>query len=386
MKKIPYGRQQIDNLDLKSVVDTLKSDFLTTGPKILEFEEAFANYVGSEYAVSVSNGTGALHLCALALGVDKGSKVITTPISFAASSNCVLYCGGKVKFVDINPDTLTLDLSLLEKILEDSPKNEYDGIIPVNFSGFPVDTEKLRHIANKYNLWIIEDACHSPGGSFKDSKGIIQHAGNCKYSDLAIFSFHPVKHITSGEGGMITTNDKNLYEKLLMLRSHGIVKNGSTRLQSHGGWAYDMLDLGFNYRLTDFQASLGLSQLKKADKWLKKRNAIANKYDKAFKNTNIKCLKRFEGIYNAFHLYIIQVENREKVYNALKEDNIYTQIHYIPIYKFSYYRKNGYKNISLPNAEKYYDHCISLPMYPSLKNDEIDYVIEKVLRACSQKN
>ena len=267
MKKIPYGRQQIDNLDLKSVVDTLKSDFLTTGPKILEFEEAFANYVGSEYAVSVSNGTGALHLCALALGVDKGSKVITTPISFAASSNCVLYCGGKVKFVDINPDTLTLDLSLLEKILEDSPKNEYDGIIPVNFSGFPVDTEKLRHIADKYNLWIIEDACHSPGGSFKDSKGIIQHAGNGKYSDLAIFSFHPVKHITSGEGGMITTNDKNLYEKLLMLRSHGIVKNGSTRLQSHGGWAYDMLDLGFNYRLTDFQASLGLSQLKKADKY-----------------------------------------------------------------------------------------------------------------------
>ena len=386
MKKIPYGRQLIDDLDLKSVAETLKSDFLTTGPKILEFEKAFASYIGSKYAVSVSNGTGALHICALALGVNKTSKVITTPISFAASSNCVLYCGGKVQFVDINPDTLTLDLSLVQELLEKSEENEYDGIIPVNFAGYPINTEKLRKIADKYNLWILEDACHSPGASYKNSEGIQQYAGNGEYSDLAIFSFHPVKHITSGEGGMITTNDKSLYEKLLMLRSHGIVKDGSTSLQNHGGWAYDMLELGFNYRLTDFQAALGLSQLKKANKWFKRRTEIANKYDKAFKNTDVVCLNRNDGIYNAFHLYIVQVNEREKIYNLLREENIFTQIHYIPIYKFSYYRKNGYEGISLPHAENYYNRCISLPIYPSLKNDEVDYVIDNVLRACSKIN
>ena len=386
MKKIPYGKQLIDDLDLKSVTETLKSDFLTTGPKIVEFEKDFADYIGSKYAVSVSNGTGALHICALALGVNKTSKVITTPISFAASSNCVLYCGGKVKFVDINPDTLTLDLTLLQELLENSEEGEYDGIIPVNFAGYPINTEKLRKIADKYNLWILEDACHSPGASYENSEGIQQYSGNGEYSDLAIFSFHPVKHITSGEGGMITTNDKSLYEKLLMLRSHGIVKNGSTRLQNHGGWAYDMVDLGFNYRLTDFQAALGLSQLKKADKWFKRRIEIANKYDKAFKNTDIKCLKRSEGIYNAFHLYIIQVNEREKIYNILREKNIYTQIHYIPTYKFSYYRKNGYEGTSLPHAENYYNRCISLPMYPALKNDEVDYVIDNVLKVCSKIN
>lgn len=225
MNNIPYGRQNITAEDIQAVVETLQSDYLTQGPKILEFEKAFATYIGAKYAVAVSNGTAALHLCTLALDVKKGQKVITTPITFAASANCVRYCDGEVVFADIDPITYLIDYTSVEKLLKASPKGTYQGIIPVDFAGRAVDLEKFRNLANEYDLWIIEDSCHSPGGFFVNSTGKEQNCGNGIFADLAIFSFHPVKHIASGEGGMITTNDEALYNKLLQLRTHGIVKS-----------------------------------------------------------------------------------------------------------------------------------------------------------------
>jgi len=267
MKSIPYGRQHITEEDIQAVAEVLRSDFLTQGPNIEEFEKKFADYVGAKYAVALANGTAALHLCTMALGVQEGDKVITTPITFAASANCVRYCGGEVVFSDIDPKSYLLDLNKLEDIIKKSPR-EYKGIIPVDFAGAAVNLEALKVIADKYNLWIIEDACHAPGGYFKDSKGKIQNCGNSAFADLAIFSFHPVKHIATGEGGMITTNRKDLYEKLLLLRTHGITKNPDLMSKVDGGWYYEMLELGYNYRLSDMQAALGISQLKRADEGL----------------------------------------------------------------------------------------------------------------------
>ncbi|MEQ9582338.1 MAG: aminotransferase class I/II-fold pyridoxal phosphate-dependent enzyme, partial [Arenibacter sp.] len=339
MKAIPYGRQNITEEDIQAVIETLKSDYLTQGPKISEFEESFASYVGSKYAIAVSNGTGALHLCTLALGVKEGDKVITTPITFAASANCVRYCGGEVVFSDIDPDTYLLDLKKVEDLLKSAPKGTYKGIIPVDFAGRGNDLEAFRKLADHYGCWIIEDACHAPGGSFEDTDNTIQLCGNGKFADLAIFSFHPVKHIASGEGGMITTNDESLYQKLLQLRTHGIVKNNdlyTNTIQMAGGaneypgWYMEMQNLGFNYRLTDFQAALGLSQLSRADEGVKRRREIASNYFNAFKNKlYIKGQsKTIEG--HAYHLYVIEVEDRLGLYNYLRSKNIFAQIHYIP--------------------------------------------------------
>ncbi len=281
-KIIPYGKQYITDEDIQAVVETLKSDYLTQGPRITEFEDAFAEYVGSKYAVAVSNGTAALHLCALTMNVEKGDKVITTPITFAASANCVRYCGGEVVFADIDPDTYLLDVNKVLGLLESSPKGTYKGIIPVDFAGRAVDLEAFRKLADEYDLWILEDACHAPGGFFTDSREAKQFCGNGNFAELAIFSFHPVKHIASGEGGMITTNDKELYEKLLNLRTHGITKNSdefqnsaefavgsqftanSSPLTDYPNWYMEMKELGYNYRITDFQCALGTSQLKRA--------------------------------------------------------------------------------------------------------------------------
>jgi len=256
-KPIPYGRQNITEEDIQAVVEVLRSDYLTQGPKITEFENAFASYIGSKYAVAVSNGTAALHLCAIAMETKPNDKVITTPITFAATANCVRYTGGQVVFADIDPDTYLLDIREVEKLLRNSKKGTYKGIIPVDFAGRPVNMEAFRALANEYGCWIIEDACHAPGGYFIDSKGLKQLCGNGDYADLAIFSFHPVKHITAGEGGMITTNNIKLYNKLLLLRTHGITKDPDFLIDNHGLWYYEMQELGFNYRLTDFQAALG---------------------------------------------------------------------------------------------------------------------------------
>lgn len=393
---IPYGRQNITDEDIKAVIETLKSDYLTQGPKIAEFEEAFSEYVGSKYAVAVSNGTAALHLCAMALNVQEGDKVITTPITFAASANCVRYCGGEVVFADINPETYLLDINEVRKLLEASPKGTYKGIIPVDFAGRAVDLEAFKNLANEYGLWIIEDSCHAPGGYFMDSDATQQHCGNGNFADLAIFSFHPVKHIACGEGGMITTNDKKLYEKLLQLRTHGIVKDESkykntpefaigldeSRIPNpesrYPGWYMEMQDLGYNYRLTDFQAALGSSQLKRAEEGLAKRKSIAATYLKAFKGK--KFINGQSGVVegHAYHLYVLEVKNRLDLYNYLREHSVYAQIHYIPCHLMPYYREFGWKEGDMPNAENYYKNCISLPMYPTLTDDEQEYVIGKI--------
>ena len=387
---IPYGRQNITPEDILAVTEALQSDYLTQGPRILEFENEFASYVGSKFAVAVSNGTAALHLNALALGVKLGNKVITTPLTFAASANCIRYCGGEVVFADIDPNTYLLDIKSVRKLLESAPKGTYQGIVPVDFAGRAVDLEAFRELADEFDLWIIEDSCHSPGGFFIDSQGVQQHCGNGNFADLAIFSFHPVKHIACGEGGMITTNDEALYKKLLALRTHGIVKNEDLYTNSvefasaeasanqYPVWYMEMQMLGYNYRLTDFQAALGTSQLQRADSGLEVRRRIARTYYQAFNNKNF--IKGQSGIIegHAYHLYVQEVEDRLGLYNYLRENNIYAQIHYIPCHLMPYYRELGWSEGDMPNAENYYKYCISLPMYPTLTNEEQVFVIQKI--------
>jgi UDP-4-amino-4,6-dideoxy-N-acetyl-beta-L-altrosamine transaminase len=385
---IPYGKQNITQEDINAVIEALKSDYLTQGPKINEFEIEFANYVGSKYAVAVANGTAALHLCTLALGVKEGDKVITSPLTFVASANCVRYSGGEVVFSDIDPSTYLLDIDKVKKILENSPKGTFKGIIVVDFAGRTVDLEAYKKLADEHKLWIIEDACHAPGGYFKDSIGSIQQCGNSNFADLAIFSFHPVKHIACGEGGMLTTNNEHLYKKLLQLRTHGIIKSDDLYINSidfAGGsnqyplWYMEMQELGFNYRLTDFQAALGLSQLKRADVGILRRRALAANYQEAFKNKSF--IKGQSGVVegHAYHLYIIEVENRLELYNFLRTKNIFAQIHYIPCHLMPYYRQFGWKEGDMPHAENYYNHCISLPMYPTLTNEEQLFVIQSII-------
>jgi len=379
MVTIPYGKQNITQEDIDGVIEVLHSDFMTQGPKVHEFEKKFAKYIGCRYAVAVSNGTAALHLSALAMNVKPEIKVITTPITFAASANCVLYCQGEIDFVDIDETTFLIDLDKLERKLASVPKGTYQGVIPVDFTGLPVDTERLREIADKYGLWIIEDACHAPGGYFINSENKKVFCGDGQYADLSIFSFHPVKHIATGEGGMITTNNKELYEKLLLLRTHGITKSPELLNENHGGWYYEMQDLGYNYRLPDLSASLGITQLAKADKGLKRRNEIANKYFEAFKNNSVKAQLFSDKFYNAFHLFVIQVEDRLGLYNYLKNNNIFAQVHYIPVHLQPYYRNLGWKKGDMPVAESYYEKCLSLPMFPTLTDEEQTFVIKKVL-------
>jgi UDP-4-amino-4,6-dideoxy-N-acetyl-beta-L-altrosamine transaminase len=381
MKSIPYGRQTITPEDIEAVSKVMASEFLTQGPAVAEFEKTFSEYVGCKYAVAVSNGTAALHLSALALGVKPGTKVITSPITFAASANCVLYAGGEIFFSDIDPNTYTLNIQKVRKLLESHPKGTFSGIIPVDLAGYPVNIEAYRKLADEFNLWILEDACHAPGGWIIDSNNDKQFCGNGKYCDAAIFSFHPVKHITTGEGGMITTNRKDIYDKLILLRSHGITKNPDLLHKNHGGWYYEMQELGFNYRLTDMQAALGSSQLKQANKGLTRRQEIAEIYNKAFKSiSNIVTpnLSIKSNILHAYHLYIIQVKDRLGLYDFLRQHNIFAQVHYIPVHTLPYYQKLGWKKGDFPVAENYYEHCLSLPMFPALTNEEQEYVIEKV--------
>ena len=376
MKKIPYGRQNIDQNDIDAVVLTLQSDYLTQGPKVKEFEVKFAEYVGAKYAVAVNNATAGLHLSVLALGLKKRERVITTPITFAASANCIRYAGAEVWFADIDPNTYLLDINSVKELIESKPKGFFKGIIPVDFAGLPVNMEDFRALADAYNLWIIEDACHAPGGYFIDSKKNQNFCGNGRYADIGVFSFHPVKHIACGEGGMLTTNSKELYEKLILLRTHGITKENMD--ENHGNWYYEMIELGFNYRLTDFQSALGITQLAKNNKGVARRNEISLAYKKAFEG-KIKFQDLPARNYNAHHLFIIEVENRKKLYDFLHSKGILAQIHYVPVHTMPYYKNIGYADAGLVHAEKYYSRCISLPMYPTLTDEEQKYVIENVL-------
>ncbi len=380
MKPIPYGRQSINQDDIDAVIEALQHPYLTQGPRVAEFEEKFAKYIGVDHAVAVANGTAALHLCALALDVDHSTNVITSPITFSASANCIRYCGGNVYFADIDPNTILLDLNQVEALIKSKPDGFFDGIIPVDFAGLPLDMEAFHQLAKKYGLWIIEDACHAPGGSYLDSQKKEQFCGNGKFAELAIFSFHPVKHIASGEGGMITTNDPQLYERLKTLRTHGITKDPDRMIQNHGGWYYELQELGYNYRLTDIQCALGLSQLRKADSGLKRRRAIARRYDQAFSGSSVQIITPESSRRHAYHLYVIQVDNRKELYDVLRENNIFSQVHYIPVHTLPYYQQFESTAKQLPNAEAYYDKCLSLPMYPALTDEEQEFVIETVLK------
>ena len=367
MNFIPYGKQSIDEDDINSVVEVLKSDFLTTGPKIKEFEEELCRYTNAKYCVAVANGTAALHLASLVL-LNKGDKVITTPNSFVATSNSILYVEAKPIFVDIKEDG-NIDLDLCEEELKKD--SSIKAIYVVNFSGNIVNQKKLKYLKETYNIKILEDCAHSLGATFEDIK-----AGSCENSDCSILSFHPVKHITTGEGGAVTTNSKEIYEKLLELRAHGI-----KRFPDAAPWYYEMHSLGFNYRITDMQAALGISQLKKLDSFVKRRKEIALKYDKALLNSVVKPLYSFNQN-SSYHLFVVKVDfsklniSKVELFNKMREKYIGLQLHYIPINKQPYYKSLGYGNEDTPIMNGYHEDSFSLPMYASLSNEEQEYVIK----------
>ena len=374
---IPYGRQCIEQDDIDAVVEVLRSDYVTTGPAVTDFEKAVAEYTGAKYAVAVANGTAALHVACLAAGLTEGDEVITTPITFAASANCALYCGATPVFADIEADTYNIDPVEIEKKITERTK----AIIAVHFTGQPCKMDEIHAIAKKHNLLVIEDAAHALGADYKGKKiGSI--------SDMTTFSFHPVKHITTGEGGMITTNSKELYERLILFRSHGITRNEEMLTKNEGGWYYEQLDLGYNYRITDIQCALGISQMKKLDRFVARRREIAARYDKAFAEVEqIITPKQEEGCNNSWHLYVIQVtgQERKEVFDQLRAKNIGVNVHYIPVYKHPYYQQNGYSEVCCKNGEQYYERAISLPMYPLLSAEEQDYVIEAVKEIVEEK-
>lgn len=367
---IPYGRQCIDEADIQEVVDVLRSDFLTTGPKIDEFEQAVCAYTGAKYAVAIANGTAALHAACFAAGIGEGDEVITTPITFTASSNCVLYCGGTPVFADVDPLTYNLSPADVEKQITEKTK----AIIVVHFTGQPCEMNEIHAIAKKHNLVVIEDGAHALGAAYKGKR-----VGTL--SDMTTFSFHPVKHITTGEGGMIVTDNPKLYERLKLFRTHGITRDAKLMTHDEGPWYYEQLDLGYNYRITDFQCALGISQIRKLPQFLERRKEIARRYDEAFADMEqLQIPYQKEECDNAYHLYVIRVKNgrRKEVFMALRKAGIGVNVHYIPVYKHPYYQQHGYDKVYCPNAETYYAECISLPIYPMLTDEEQTYVIEKV--------
>ena len=374
--RIPYATQWIDDEDIAAVVATLKSSNLTQGPRITEFEKKVAEYCGAKYAVAVNSGTSALHIACKAAGIAKDDEVITSPITFVASSNCVLYCGGRPVFADVLPDTITIDPQEIEKKITQNTK----AIIPVHFAGQPCDMDAIQAIAKKHGLIVIEDAAHALGAEYHGSK-----IGSGKYSDMTIFSFHPVKHITTGEGGMVLTNNEELYEKLKFFRSHGITRDKRYLQKNDGIWYYEMHELGYNYRITDLQCALGITQLKRLDAFIERRREIAKRYDEVFNDCNeIGTLKEMPQTKSAYHLYVILVKNRKSVFDKLREINMIVNVHYIPVYFQPYYQKLGYQMGLCPQAEKYYSMAISIPMYPKLTDQEQKYVIDEIKGAVNQ--
>ena len=367
-KMIPYGRQTIEEDDIQAVVDVLKSDYLTTGPKIAEFEEMVADYAGAKYAVAISNGTSALHAACFAAGIQPGDEVITTPLTFAASANCVLYCGGTPVFADVDPKTYNIDPEDIRRKITDKTK----AIIAVHLAGQPCDMDEIHKIAKEHDLLVIEDGAHALGSVYKGKK-----VGTL--SDMTTFSFHPVKPITTGEGGMIVTDNEEFYKKMMLFRSHGITRDENLMTRNDGSWFYQQLDLGYNYRITDIQCALGCSQMKKLDRFLARRKEIVARYNEAFADCeNIITPYQLPETESGWHLYIVQVKNcdRKKVFEALREHGIAVNVHYIPVYMHPYYQEHGYKDVHCRNAEEIYSHIISLPLYPTLTLEEQQYVIE----------
>jgi len=376
MKYIPYGRQYIDGYDIESVINVLKSDFITQGPVINQFEKALADYCGAKFAAVFNSGTSALHGAYFALGLEKGDSFITTPITFAATSNAGLYLGAEPLFADIEPDSGNIDISKIENLIDDSTKL----ISVVHYAGHPVDMKKVKDIALKYNLKVVEDACHALGGKYDGAK-----IGNCHYSDATILSFHPVKHITTGEGGAVLTNDEDLYKKLLLFRNHGITKDDFIKVKD-GDWYYEMQLLGYNYRMTDIQAALGLSQLKKLDKFVDRRRKIAALYNQHFEGNRFFDIPiEKDYAYHSYHLYPIRLKDnyknrRSEVFSKLRENGIGIQVHYIPVYFHPYYEKLGYKKGVSPLAEDFYLREISLPIYFELSDDDVSFVASQIFK------
>lgn len=371
---LPYGRQWIDDEDIKEVINTLKSDYLTTGPKIKEFEEKVAAYTKTQYAVAIVNGTAALHAACFAAGIGPGDEVITTPITFAASANCILYCGAKPVFADIDPRTYNIDPEDIKRKI--TPKTK--AIIPVHYTGQPVDIDEINKIAKQNNLIVIADGAHALGAEYKGSIVGPQ-------TDMMTLSFHPVKHITTGEGGMILTNNKDYYEKLKLFRTHGITRDKNLITKNEGPWYYEQQYLGYNYRITDIQAALGISQMNKLDNFLKIRRKYAQMYNNAFKDIE-ELIIPYQLPYtnSSWHIYVLQLRleklkvGRREIYEALLKENIGVNVHYIPVYYHPYYKKLGYKKGLCPNAEHLYERIITLPLFPKMTEEDVQDVITAV--------
>lgn len=405
MKHIPYGRQYIDHEDIREVAKVLKSDFITQGPKIPEFEKKLATYCGSKYAVVFNSGTSALHGAYFAIGLKKGDEFITSPITFVATANAGLYLGAKPVFVDIENDTGNIDVAKIEEKITKKTKL----LVPVHYAGHPVNMEKIRKIAKKYKLFIVEDACHALGAKYKEQRAKSKEQknlkdwtkiGSCKYSDMTVLSFHPVKHITTGEGGAVLTNNKEFYNKLLMFRSHGITKDKSlfknyknlinydnyNNLGSHiPDWYYEMQSLGYNYRMTDIQASLGISQLKKLDSFVNRRRKIADIYHKAFRdNPYFDIPIEQDYACSSFHLYPIRLQDKckdkkRKIFLGLREKGLGVQVHYIPVYWQPFYQNLGYKKGLCTLGEYFYEKELSIPIYPAMIQKDVEYCIKQIL-------
>ncbi len=375
--KIPYAKQNITPDDIKNVSRVLKSDFLTQGPTVELFEEKVKNYCNVKHAISVNSATSALHIACLTIGLGPNDILWTSPNSFVASANCALYCGAEIDFVDINPNTLNMCInSLSDKLKRAKKLNQLPKVVvPVHFGGQPCNMKDIRTLSNEYNFKIIEDASHAIG-----SKYFNEVTGNCKFSDITVFSFHPVKIVTTGEGGMLLTNNINFAEKALLFRSHGITRDPKAMYKKNSEpWYYEQICLGHNYRMTDIQAALGISQIQRINKFVEKRNKLAKRYDQKFKEIDLKTQDIENKVLSSYHLYVVRIKNKlgnkNRIFKALRSKNILVNLHYIPIYLHPYYKKLGFKKGYCQQAERYYDEAMSLPLFYNLKLVEQDYVI-----------
>lgn len=384
-QSIPYGRQDITENDINEVIDVLQSDFLTQGPKVPEFEQIVAQYCGAKYAVAMNSATSALHTACLALDLRVNDWLWTTPITFVASSNCGLYCGAKVDFIDIDPKTYNICPKALASKLEIAERENRlpKIVVPVHLCGQPCDMEAIYNLSKIYGFKIIEDASHAIGGSYKN-KAI----GSCTYSDITIFSFHPVKIITTAEGGMAVTNNQELANKLELLRSHGITRDPQKMThEPDGSWYYQQITLGFNYRMTELQAALGISQMGRLDQYVERRHQLADRYSELLNKLPLILPWQHPDSYSGLHLYVIRLKlnninkSHREVFDALRDQGIGVNLHYIPIYNQPYYQSMGFNPKDFPESEKYYSEAISLPMYPNLTNDQQDYVISSIKKA-----
>jgi UDP-4-amino-4,6-dideoxy-N-acetyl-beta-L-altrosamine transaminase len=387
---IPYGRQSISEEDIQAVIDVLRSDFLTQGPVVQQFEEAVASYCGAHYAVAVNSATSALHIACLAAGLGSEDTLWTSPNTFVASANCALYCNAAVDFVDIDPRTYNLSITELMKKLENAAQKERlpKVLIPVHFAGQPCEMAEIRELSNKYGIFIIEDASHAIGARYRD-----EFVGCCSFSDMTVFSFHPVKIITTGEGGMVLTNSRDMYDKLIRLRSHGITRDLQLMDgESHGLWYYQQIELGFNYRITDFQAALGVSQMVKLDEFVARRRYLADRYDKALGDLPLTLPWQHPDSFSAFHLYVIrlQVERlgqiRRTVFERMRDKGISANVHYIPVHTQPYYRSLGFQEGDFPEAERYYREAITLPLFPAMTDSEQDQISETLREIIASPN